>query len=188
MAKSTPSVRFASDAILDESREYETTAAIERLFDRYHVAVFNYVRRLLDDDELAQDVTQEVFLKVLGARETLPQVHDPRAWVFRIATNLALNARKRWRRFTWLPWNAADDARGPKQDMAERVHTRLLLEDALRQLRPEHRAVLLLYGHYGFRVREIACILNISESAVKMRLYRAREQLRLVLKEMGARL
>ncbi len=174
----------AEHASSSERAMDQPTDVVIHLFEEHHVAVFNYLRRVLNDDALAMDLTQETFLRVLDAVERLNDVRNPRAWVFRIATNLAFNALKRKRRFAWLPLFGKDQVQH-QQQFTEGVHRRLVIERALARLPAEQRSVLLLYAYYGFRVREIAEMMDLSESAVKMRLYRARERLREVLREMG---
>ena len=140
--------------------------------------MFAYLYRLVDDRDWAHDLCQETFLRLFRARNRLPQVANPRAYVYRIATNIALNALKRRHRFAWLPWRNSDALHLTTPDPAEQVAQRLGVEQALIQLPPHYRAPLLLYSHYGFSVREVAEVLNISEGAVKTRLHRARELFR----------
>jgi len=148
------------------------------LFEQYHTAIFAYVYRLVDDREWAHDLTQDTFLKLFRARNRLPRVKNQRAWIYRIATNLAFNALKRQRRFVWLPWRSADVARLTAPDSIQDSDRCLAVERALAQLPPHYRAPLLLHSHYGFSVQEVAQALNISKGAVKTRLYRAREMFR----------
>jgi RNA polymerase sigma-70 factor (ECF subfamily) len=148
------------------------------LFEQYHAPVFAYLYRLVGDREWAHDLSQETFLRLFRARHRLPQVENRRAWVYRIATNLALNALKRHQRFAWLPWRKADDTRLAEPDPAEQSDRRVAVERALAELPSPYRATLLLYSHYGLNVREVAEALNVSEGAVKTRLYRAREMFR----------
>jgi RNA polymerase sigma-70 factor (ECF subfamily) len=92
---------------------------------------------------------------------------------------VALNALRRRRRFTWLPWQAGQDApHAVRPDLAESVDRHDAIEAALDALTPAYRAPLLLYSHYGFSVSEVAEALGIREGAVKTRLYRAREMFR----------
>jgi RNA polymerase sigma-70 factor (ECF subfamily) len=150
------------------------------LFEQYHTAVFAYLYRLVGDREWAHDLTQETFLRLFRARNRLPQVENRRAWIYRIATNLAFNALKRHRRFAWLPWRSADVAYLTAPDPTQESDRSLAVARALAQLPPHYRAPLLLHSHYGFSVREVARALNISKGAVKTRLYRAREMFRQV--------
>lgn len=151
---------------------------VSELFERYHEAIFAYLYRMLDDSEAAHDLTQETFLQLFRTRDRLTGVENLRAWVYRLATNLALNALKRRRRFTWLPWRKIEDAPQTDPDPLQRLGRELAVEQALNQLPPDYRAPLLLYSHDGFSVREIAEALGLSEGAVKTRLYRAREMFR----------
>lgn len=147
------------------------------LFERHHVEIFAYLHRMVDDREWAQDLAQETFLSAYRARDQLAGIQNPRAWLYRIATNLALNALKRKRRFAWLPWQWHEDRAAPA-NVAEEVGRQALVEAALASLPPDYRAPLLLYAHYGFKVAEVAEALNLSEGAARMRLQRARELFR----------
>ena len=170
--------RGHGEAIVGAGVHYEPEALVADLFEQYHVAVFAYLYRLVGDREWAHDLSQETFLRLFRARRRLPQVENRRAWVYRIATNLALNALKRRRRFTWLPWRQADDVHLTGPDPAEQADQQVAVERALAKLPTDYRAPLLLYSHYGFSVREVAQAMNASEGAVKTRLYRARELFR----------
>ncbi len=147
------------------------------LFERYRGPIYAYLYRLVGDPQWAEDLAQETFLRALAARRQLPQIENPRAWLYRIATNLAFTALKRRRRFAWLPWLATDDRRteGPADD-----GERSAVEQALAALPPEYRAPLLLYAHYGLSVAKVGRALSLSQPAVKMRLCRAREMFRQV--------
>ncbi len=157
---------------------HEPEALVADLFEQYQAPVFAYLYRLVNDREWAHDLSQETFLQLFRTRHRLPEVENRRAWVYRIATNLALNALKRSRRFAWLPWRHADDLQLHAPDPAERMDEHAALERALAELPADYRAPLLLYSHYGFSVREVAKALDLSEGAVKTRLFRAREMFR----------
>ena len=156
----------------------DVTGLVADLFEQYHPAVFAYLYRLVGDREWAHDLSQETFLRVLRAGQRLPQVENRRAWVYRIATNVAFNALKRRRRFAWLAWRSDDTLPLAAPDPSEPSGQRLAVERALAQLPADYRAPLLLYSHYGFGVREVAEALGISDGAVKTRLHRAREMFR----------
>lgn len=77
----------------------EASCLVSRLFELHHGEIFGYLNRMVANRELAQDLTQETFLQAHRARGRLPEVLDQRAWLYKIATNLALNALKRRNRF-----------------------------------------------------------------------------------------
>jgi RNA polymerase sigma-70 factor (ECF subfamily) len=156
----------------------EEKALVAELFEQYHEAIFAYLYRLMNDREWAHDLTQDVFLQLFHHRQSLRSLQNERAWIYRVATNLAFNVLKRRKRFTWLPWQQEDGAHVQTAGPAESVGERAAVEAALAQLPPNYRAPLLLYSRYGFSVREVALALEISEGAVKNRLYRAREMFR----------
>lgn len=166
------------DSILGARVDQDAIILVSDLFEKYHRAVFAYLYRLVNDREWAHDLSQETFLRLFRARHRLPEVENHRAWLYRIATNVAFNALKRQRRFTWLPWRSSDAKHLTETDPAEPAEQKASVERTLAQLPPHYRAPLLLHSHYGFRVREVAETLNISEGAVKTRLYRARELFR----------
>ena len=151
-----------------------TAERVAALFEQHRGAVYAYLARMTRNAELAEEVTQETFLKVYAARKRLSGIDNPRAWVFRIATNTCLTVLKRNRRFRWLPWESAEGL-ARQADAARQLIERDAVEGALSALSEEYRAPLLLFSHHGFKVAEIAEILGISEGAVKTRVYRAKE-------------
>jgi RNA polymerase sigma-70 factor (ECF subfamily) len=155
-------------------------ALCERLFAEYERPLLNYLYRLLGDAALAEDLTQETFTRAWNARRSLPGVQNPRAWLYRIATNLARDHIRRARLMAWLPFFADEDrepallADAPEGDPIEARKMRR----ALLKLTEEYRTPLVLYTCQSFSVAEIAATLNLSTDAVKQRLVRARQQLR----------
>ncbi len=100
---------------------------------------------------------------------------NPRAWLYRVASHLATDDYRRRRLFVWLPlWESDGREEGPEEAVVERVAVRR----ALRVLPPRYRIPLVLYTYREWSVAEIAKTLELSESAVKMRLCRAREMFR----------
>jgi len=148
------------------------------LFERHHAEVYAYLRRMVGDGALAEDLAQETFLRAFASRTGLARVQNPRAWLYRVATNLALNALKRRRRFAWLPWHAGAERQAAQPGPAEALGAHSAVEAALAALPPELRAPLLLYACEGMSVAEVAEALALSEGAVKMRLHRARRLFR----------
>lgn len=155
----------------------DAQALFERLFAEYQGPILNYVYRLLGDAALAEDLTQEAFARAWKARAQLPHLDNPRAWLYRIATNAARDHVRRARLLAWLPLFGNEpalqsDSHEDSSLEAERVRARLL------ELRPEYRIPLVLYTCQDFSVAEIAETLSLSVDAVKQRLVRARRQLR----------
>lgn len=154
------------------------TQQVADLFDQYHQPIFAYLYRLVNDWDLAHDLTQETFLRLLRTADQLPTIENPRAFTYRIATNLAHNTLKRRRRFTWLPWRRVDERQTAVEDPAKRIQEQNDVAQLLAALPVDYRIPLLLYSYDGLSVREVAAVLNLSEGAVKTRLFRAREMFR----------
>lgn len=144
------------------------------LFAAHRDGVFRYLCRIVGPAE-ATDLTQEVFLRV--ARTAVPDTttDGERAWVFRIARNLALNHRRDASR---RPETVAlsDASRPPAQESA------VAMREALERLPPLDRDVFLLREVAGLSYYEIAASCEITHAAVRTRLHRARQQLRAQLR------
>jgi RNA polymerase sigma-70 factor (ECF subfamily) len=165
----------------------DVRALFERLFADYRTPILNYLYRLLGNAALAEDLAQETFARAWQARSKLPDLENPRAWLYRIATNAARDHHRRARLIAWLPLRARDpelqhDEAGVAGDPVESQHMRM----ALLHLSPDYRVPLVLYVCEEFSVAEIAEALSISRAAVKQRLARARERLRRAFESLDA--
>ena len=163
------------DGLIQDEPEDEASAVLTALFQQHQAALCAYLSCLVNDWETGRELTQETFLRALRARRQLLEVENRRAWLYRIATNLAIDARRRARRWQWLPWHKLDAADDFTTGRAER---RLAVAEALAALPVKYRVPLLLYSGYGFSAGEVAEVLNLGYEAVKTRLYRARKMFR----------
>lgn len=159
------------------SPEQRVTALFERLYAEYETPILNYLYRLLGDSALAQDLVQEAFTRAWKARQALPTLENPRAWLYRIATNLARDHIRRARLFSWLPLFGDEPALTADPDDGDPLEAQRMRR-ALLKLMPDYRVPLVLYTCQSLSVAEIAAALEISPDAVKQRLVRARQQLR----------
>jgi len=167
--------------------------SFEVLLNRHRVPLLTYFVRMVRDQALAEDLTQEVFLRVYQARERYQPEARFTTWLYRIATNLALNAI-RDRRCEPLAFisPASDDSqptmleRVPdarptaEQQMLESYRERAIRE-AIESLPERQRAAVILHKYQEVDYRQIAQVLKVSESAVKSLLFRAYESLRVRL-------
>ena len=147
---------------------------VDRFYADQRDGVFRYLRRTVGGTEAARDLTQEVFLRV--SRAGLPETSEigRRAWVFRIARNLALNHLRDGRRRP-----VVDGAPEPVQPGTQELGLALRLAiDALPAL---ERDIFLLRELAGLRYDEIAAACDISLEAVRARLHQARAALRQTL-------
>ncbi len=159
------------------ARRRSPEALFEQYFAHYQSPILNYVYRVVGNPALAEDLTQETFARAWKARAQLPRLENPRAWLYRIATNAARDHLRRERRLAWLPLlgnEPAMESEHPEETLLESERMR----SALLQLAPDYRIPLVLYTCQEATVAEIAVTLGLSTDAVKQRLVRARQQLR----------
>jgi RNA polymerase sigma-70 factor (ECF subfamily) len=156
----------------------EPTAAFEAFFREHERAVYALLWRLTGDPQAARDLTQETFLRAWRHFERVRGYEQPRAWLLRVATNLARSAH-RHEPATTLSTNALSEAETPaRSDPTQRLAERDLVQRTLLALPPNQRAALTLREVYGFTCEEIGEALGISRDAVKMALFRGREGFR----------
>jgi RNA polymerase sigma-70 factor (ECF subfamily) len=158
-------------------------AAFEGLFQRWASPLLRYLERMLRDAAAAEELVQEVFLRVHRARERYTPDARFSTWLYRIATNLALNELRRPRRRDPHQSTDEDGAVWLVSDASptdEIVDARRMGEAALRELEalPERqRAALWLTAVEGLAYSEVAAALDVSEKAVKALVHRGRSAL-----------
>jgi len=158
--------------------ESEPTAAFEAFFREHERAVYALLWRLTGDPQAARDLTQETFLRAWRHFEQVRAYEQPRAWLLRVATNLARSAH-RHEPAAALSTEALTDTEAPtRSDPTQRLVERDLVQRTLLALPPNQRAALTLREVYGFSCEEIGATLGISRDAVKMALFRGREGFR----------
>jgi RNA polymerase sigma-70 factor (ECF subfamily) len=164
--------------------------AFEELVSRHERRIYTLARRITANEQDAEDVTQEAFLSALEHIAGFREESSFGTWLSRIATHAALKIIRKRR---GLPTESLDataedgalphpeyiaDWRESPERLAERNETARLIDDALERLDEGHRLVFLLRDVEGLSVKETADALNLTEANVKIRLLRARLQLR----------
>lgn len=149
-----------------------------QLVASYQSAILNYLYRLVGDADVAEDLTQDTFVRAFRALDRLELEEEAearrRGWLYRIAHNLATDYLRRQARLRWLPLDAVRHGGGLDPD--ERLAEREPVTRALAALSEEHRHVLLLFSHVGLSANEVAEVLGITPEAARKRRQRAREQ------------
>jgi RNA polymerase sigma factor (sigma-70 family) len=154
-------------------------AAIEQLYAAHHAEIYNYLARMVRDDELAADLTQETFVKAYRAYDTLLDATRARAWLYQIAGRTALDELRRRRIVRFVPWTG--ESRGTASSAEELVLRGRLsadLERALAAIPPRQRQAILLAEIGELTGVELAEALGVSHVAARALLTRARESLR----------
>jgi RNA polymerase sigma-70 factor (ECF subfamily) len=150
----------------------------EAFFSQYEQQVFGYLVHMTGDEQTARDLSQEAFLRAWQHFDKLLTYDHPSAWLFRVATNLALSHLRRRGSPVGSAKLLGDDDSPARSDPAMRFVERDLIEQTLLELPPKQRAALVLREVYGLNCAEIGQVLSMSHDAVKMALWRARERFR----------
>jgi len=177
--------------------------SFELLLQRYRTPLVNFLYRMVRAREEAEDLAQEVFLRVYRARKDYVPSAKFTTWLFRIATNLALNSvRDNRHQRMEISLDApvtidSEDGDEKPLDVAEKhpnIEQHLVEEERRKMIRhsidklPEkQRAAVLLHKYQELDYGDIAKILECSESALKSLLFRAYETLRVELAPLVAR-
>lgn len=162
--------------------------AFEELVRLTHRDVYALSLRLLGNPDDAAESTQETYLKLLRTIRTFRGESKFSTWLYRVTSNMAISAlRKRARRQLDVPletteWQAIPAPNDPSGEI-ERTLLRERLDRALLSLPAGYRAVVVLKDVYGFSLAEIGKQLGITEGAAKVRLFRARQRLKDMLRE-----
>ena len=183
-------VVFAKDGVDEAYRE---------LVRRYERPVFSLVYRMVRNRELAEDLAQETFIKVLNAIQSYRPEFKFSSWVFKIANNAAIDHIRK-RELNTLSLEGSPHADTPElieatalqisgggESQLDEVENRELgstIEKAVGQLRPEYRSCILLRHVDGRTYEEIAEMLNLPLGTVKTYIHRARIQLRDLLEHL----
>jgi RNA polymerase sigma-70 factor, ECF subfamily len=170
-------------------------ASFELLLHRYRTPLVNFLSHMVGDAATAEDLAQEVFLRVYRARSQYAPTAKFTTWMFRIATNLALNAKRDGRHrqleisIQQVVYPDDGDARaldvpdrrpGAEQQLMTRDRA-TAIRNAVEELPAKQRAAVLLHKYEEMDYGEIGKILDCSESALKSLLFRAYEALRVRL-------
>lgn len=154
--------------------------AFRAFYDRTAPGLWAYLSRLSGDRQLADDLLQESYYRLLRSRETFEGEAHQRNYLFRIATNLVRDARRgRFGAWRSLPLPDMPGKPEPLEDRAD-------VQRALARLKPRDRALLWLAYAQGSSHSEIAGVLGVKTGSIKLLLYRARRRMAALLNGRGA--
>ncbi len=159
----------------------DAAEATERLFDLYRHDVYRYARFTLGDPSDAEDVVQDVFIRVLRNWDRYRGDAAPKTWLWTIVRSSIADAARRRKRQTRRDLAAASTF----EEAAEPTDVPLEIEEALRELPQAYREVVVLRLLQDWSTGECATMLGWSESKVKTTLHRAVAKLRRHLSEEG---
>lgn len=151
----------------------------EAFFWRYERDILGYLWRLTGDEQAAHDLSQETFVRAWRSFAKVSGYDHPRAWLFRVASNLGLNHLRGQSRHPLTTLTGTETVHAPG-DHTLRIVESDAVRQALLQLTAKQRAALVLCDMYDMTCREAAETLGITQASVKMALWRGRERFRTV--------
>ncbi len=163
--------------------------AYRTLLRRYQDPIFSYCLRMIKDSAQAEDIAQEALVRTLTRLETYDERYSFSAWVFKIATNLCIDHLRKAKRIAYSldqdiqgsdgSYKREMPSRGPDPSARTLASEQMdLLDEAVAALPEHYRAILLLRHREELSYEEIARILELPIGTVKIRIHRAREQIK----------
>jgi RNA polymerase sigma-70 factor (ECF subfamily) len=152
-------------------------------YERSAKPLWAYLARASGDPALADDLMQESYIRFLCANAPQDGEVASRRYLFRIASNLL---RDHWRRPRMLPIDELPADRSAARDTSAQTDSRLTLSPALAKLRPRDRQLLWLAHAENYTHREIAEIMGLKSTSIRLLLFRARREMAQLLKKEGA--
>jgi len=191
-----------SDEELMTSCSQGDTKAFAVLMRRYQARLTRYINRFVKNDDLAQDLTQEAFLRVYRSRETYVPKARFATWIYRIATNLCHDEFRKRRTSPTVSLNMSftvqinekgdeenyelyeqlpDTSISPPDVEIEKEEQRKRLRVAIESLSEKHRTVILMHVYNGMEYTEMAKQLECSVGTIKSRMHYAIRSLKQIL-------
>lgn len=180
-------MRETDELIIDRVLNGEQNA-YAFLVDRYKDRVFSLVIGILRNQELAEEIAQDVFVKAYSSLKKFRKESGFSTWLYRIAYNSAISEtrKKKYRHHSFddqLERTASMQLEEEDTEIVEDRHK--LLEKALNELPPEEKLILMLYYFEDSSVEEISRNVGLTVSNVKVRLFRLRNKLKAIMARMG---
>ncbi len=170
-------------AVVIQGAQHKDVAAISEIYARYATSILRFLYARVNEPELAQDLTQEVFIRVINHIGGF-EYRDEKsflAWLYAIASNILTSYYRRNNSLATALDTGSKLQDQYNSDDVGQLHERLALEDAMRQLTAEQQQILSLRFFADMSNREIARMLNRSEGSIKALQYRALQSLQRIL-------
>lgn len=156
------------------------TDAFGEIVEHYQVPIGRYIYRMTGDHEVAKDLTQDTFLKAYkGILKTNSNLSF-KAWLYRIATNNALQYHRRRNLLSFIPFSTLPKHSSVFKAPPDQIEDKIIIKQILYKISPDQRVCLILHFVEGFKYREIADILGITKDAVCKRVARGSKKFQIL--------
>ncbi|MDD5518878.1 MAG: RNA polymerase sigma factor [Candidatus Omnitrophica bacterium] len=152
--------------------------AFADIIEHYQAPIQRYLYRMTGDYELARDLAQDTFIQAYKGILKTDSELSFRAWLYRIATNNALQFHRRRRLVSFVPFSTMKKTEIPAGDCIEETSQNMAIEEALHEVPKDQRVCMMLHFVEGFKYWEIAETLGITEEAVRKRVARGSQEFR----------
>jgi len=163
--------------ILAEVRNGNTDAFTE-VVQHYQMPIQRYLYRLTGDFETARDLTQDTFIRAYKNILTNKNDISFKAWLYRIATNNAFQHQRRKRLLSLISFHRSKNINIPDEEHVDNTIENMAINETLLKVPRDQRICMVLHFMEGFKYREIAETLGISEEAVRKRVARGSDEFR----------
>ena len=165
------------DSIRDLVRSCQKgdTGAMENVYVAYKSSIFKLARRFTGDSSLAEDLLQDIFIKIFTNIKKLRSPEAFNSWLYRIAVNSCMSFARKKKKIKEISLKEIENT-GHSED--DRNHARQQLEQAIDILPPKQKIVFQLHDVQGFTNTEIAKIMKSTEGTAKSQLFKARMKIR----------
>jgi RNA polymerase sigma-70 factor (ECF subfamily) len=177
----------ADDALLIARIAAADSRALRGLFARHHVRIYRFILRLVQNQAIAEELTNEVFLEVWRKAGTFEGNSSASTWMLSIAHHRAISSLRKRRESAWDEHAALKlaDASDDPETAAQKADKGDILRRCIDALSTDHKSIVDLVYYHELSVAEAARVLRIPENTVKTRLFHARKRLADLLKQAG---
>ena len=161
--------------------------ALRTLIARYQVRVFRFIVRLVRNEAVAEELTNEVFMEAWRSAKNFEGRSSPSTWLLSIAHNKAVSSLRKRRESAWNEDQANEiaDTGDDPEVVAQKADKSAVMRRCIEKLSAEHREIIDLVYYHEQSVTEVSVVLGIPEATVKTRMFYARKRLSEVLKAAG---
>ncbi|ATP40644.1 RNA polymerase [Solibacillus sp. R5-41] len=151
--------------------------AIEEIYLAYYPYLKNYLLKLTINEDIANDIIQELFSKILKDPSRISQVQHMKSWLTKASKNTLLDYYKKKKPELFQDENLIEDLLVNYQTPESKAVINAQIEAALKDLSKRDRSILLAKFYYGYNYEEISELLNISITTIKSTVFRIRKQM-----------
>ena len=150
------------------------------LFERYHKRIFNFLARLVLDRDLAEDLTQNVFLRMIKYRNSYREGNRFQSWIYQVARNVFSDHYQAYKnkKADFTDVTKMGDTVADSDESAEQAEREKLLQQSMALLSEEQQELLVLTRFQHLKYEEVAAIMNTTVANIKVKVHRAIARLR----------